>query len=788
MESDITFLPKPKIDPSKFKYIYDTRQVYANLYEIELTKEILLYQYPFTVSLEIEPGDSRIRQLLFKGCSRQLKSIYGECLISGDSLYGLKKVEEPKSIKSNVELKGQITSYLLEFNKFVNKRTIKQQDVLKDSLTKQFIELLIRDILHSNPNIEFYKDLFVIKNKKNIETDNVSIEFYPGFTTSFMETDKGNYLNVTLKNKIIQTDTLLNVLNDKNYTNKSKQNDIKDDLIGRSFKVSYGDERKYKIDDILFDRNPKTQTFNFNGKSTNLIEYFKKRYQIKIKDSNQPIIIVRSKNKNGQIQNNYFVPELCSLENLEEDAKKDGNFMKQLAKYTKLEPTQRVQKTNEFIKLLEDPTKDKEHPERKSAKEKSELYGIKVKPLNELFTGYIMNETKLIGGNNKSIKKNDKTFNVLKKKDMLSWLCFYEKSNYNDAENLFNILSKSSKAYSLQIEEPEWVEMPNKSSAKDWIDTANDYVGKGKKDYDFAIFLLGRNDYIYPQLKRHSLCKNGYVSQVVRVKSIQKKGAMSVCSKILLQINAKLGGISYKTVIDKEIKDRKLMVIGVDSSHSRKRTGVAMVGTINDSFTDFYNKEEIIYEENKSQLQFCVSSFITEAIAVYNKKNNEYPKGIIIYRQGVSLHQKQQLKEEIKQIEETCKTKNILFYYILVNTKTTYKFFEVSEDEEEYYNPESGLLIMDGVTNRNYFEFYIQPQEVTGGSATPTCFHVAYGNLNFPEMIPKFTFDLCHIYSNWQGTVRIPNVIKCAEKLSKMTAKYKLDELNSDLKSGQPYL
>jgi hypothetical protein len=405
MESDINFLPKPKIDPSKFKYIYDTRQVYANLYEIELTKEILLYQYPFTVSPEIEPGDSRIRQLLFKGCSRQLKSIYGECLISGDSLYGLKKVEEPKSIKSNVELKGLITSFLLEFNKFVNKRTIKQQDVLKDSLTKQFIELLIRDILHSNPNIEFYKDLFVIKNKKNIETDNVSIEFYPGFTTSFMETYKGNYLNVTLKNKIIQTDTLLNVLNDKNYTNKSKQNDIKDDLIGRSFKVSYGDEKKYKIDDILFDRNPKTQTFNFNGKSTNLIEYFKKRYQIKIKDSNQPIIIVRSKNKNGQIQNNYFVPELCSLENLEDDAKKDGNFMKQLAKYTKLEPTQRVQKTNEFIKLLEDPTKDKEHPERKSAKEKSDLYGIKVKPLNELFTGYIMSETKLIGGNNKSIKK-----------------------------------------------------------------------------------------------------------------------------------------------------------------------------------------------------------------------------------------------------------------------------------------------------------------------------------------------------------------------------------------------
>ena len=109
-------------------------------------------------------------------------------------------------------------------------------------------------------------------------------------------------------------------------------------------------------------------------------------------------------------------------------------------------------------------------------------------------------------------------------------------------------------------------------------------------------------------------------------------------------------------------------------------------------------------------------------------------------------------------------------------------------DSGKYKNPDAGLLIMGGITNKNFFEFYIQPQEVTMGSATPTCFHVAYGNMDFAEKIPKFTFDLCHIYSNWQGTVRIPNVIKCAEKLSKMTAKYTMGELNPDLKFGQVYL
>ena len=60
--------------------------------------------------------------------------------------------------------------------------------------------------------------------------------------------------------------------------------------------------------------------------------------------------------------------------------------------------------------------------------------------------------------------------------------------------------------------------------------------------------------------------------------------------------------------------------------------------------------------------------------------------------------------------------------------------------------------------------------------------------MNFPEFLPKFTYDLCHLYSNWQGPVRIPNVIKAAEKLAKMTAKYTFDELNDNLKFGQSYL
>ena len=787
---DISFLVKPKIKCDQLKYIMNTKNVYANLYEIDMKKEIKLYQYPYTVSPPIPEGNIRMREKLFKATNRDLKKIYEECFFSGDSLYSMKKIEENKTVKGSLILKGK-TEYTFEFSKFQNEKIIKKEDIQKDPLTKQFIELIIRDILHSNPRLEFYKGFFVIQDQKHkIETERVSVTFYPGFTTSFMETDSGNYLNVTLKNKIIQNETILDYLRNSQYNNVNNRNDIKEELKGKSFKVSYA-KRNYIIEDILFDKNPRNQTFNYQGETKNLVEYYEIAYNLKIKDLNQPLILSRRKNPQGEPINLHFVPEFCSLSGLNDESVKDGKFMRELANYTKFEPNDRVNETNQFIKLLLDPSRDPKNPNKLSAKEKCEFYGIEVKPVKNLFTAYYMKDTKLIAGNHKEVHSKDRTFPVYKKKNLENWVCIYEKENYKGAELLYNTLDKASKAFGLKVAEPEWYELKNKAKLKEWTDAADEYFGKGKnREFDFVVFFLGRNDRIYPELKKHSLCKNGYVSQVVKSKTLQKKGgAMSVCSKILLQINAKLGGISYKAVMDKTIDDRKLMVVGVYSSHIRgKRTGVAMVATINDTFTDFYNKEDIIKEENnKEQLQYCVSSFIEEAVASYNKNNKTIPKGIVIYRQGVSLQQKEFLKTEIAQIDNVCKTKGILYYYVLVNTKTTFKFFEKNHGNN-YSNPGPGLLVIDGVTNRNFFEFYIQPQEVTQGSATPTCFHVAYGNLDFPEMIAKFTYDLCHIYSNWQGTVRIPNVIKAAAKLSKMTVKYTLAELNPKLKEGQAYL
>ena len=802
---EIKYQAKPTIKRDKLPYLKPgEKEIYVNLFKIKINKPLKLFQYPYSVSPEIDAADLRIRNKLFKYAGigtkkdrKRLKDFYGECFISGDSLYGMNEVKESKTFNCKLYLGGE-TEYTITIQPKANQRNINQNDLEKDPLTKQFIEILIQDILRANPNLDFYRGLFVLKNQKKVidSKNNGSVNFYPGYTTSFMETESGNYLNVTLKNKILSTDTVLDFMEDYEYKKKKNQAQIKKKLIGRSFKVSYA-KKNYIIDDISFDRDPKSHNFMHDGKTKTLEEYYKEKYKINIKDLTQPLIVVKKKDAQGKDFDLYFVPEMCYLAGLDDEFLKDRDFMKNLANYTKLDPKFRITKTNEFLKLLVE-TKNKEIKrdgkviKELSSKEKSELYGIEISALDQLHKAYNMKDTELLAGKKQAITAKDKIFDVISKKDMSHWICLYRKSNYNDAEKLYNTLDQASQGYGLSIAEPEWVEMGDNDNEEEWAQTANDYMkkisekDKNVKKYSFALFLLDRNDRIYSTLKYYSLCEHGYISQVVKASSLHKN-ALSVCSKILLQINAKLSGVSYIAKFDKNIKDRNLMIIGVDSSHIRgKRTGVAMVATINPSFTNFYNKEQIILEEKKESFLISISSFIEEAIQKYNEINKTYPKGIIIYRQGVSFQQKEFLKNEVINIQKVCDKNKLLYEYILVNTKTTYKFFE--KDKGGYKNPDGGLLVLSGVTNRDLFEFYIQPQQVTGGSATPSCFTVAYGNMDFPEIIPKLTFDFCHLYSNWQGTVRVPHVLKLAEKLSKMTAKYTNAELHKNLSINQAYL
>ena len=791
----INFLENPHIKAKNLDYV-EPVGVYANLFEIRFTKEIKMYQYPYEVIPEIAKENKHITQKLFIEPQKQLKAKYGLFLIDSDSLYSLEKIDEITIVSTSLRLKNEVNKYEIKINKSQNPTVIKQDDIGKSELQKHFIELMIKDILLANPNVERFKDTYIMRDKeKTLEIKKTTfVNFYPGFRTSFVETDKGMFLNVVLTHKIIRNETLLNKIEEfGKIINKSIKEEINAELKGRSFKVDYA-KRNYQIDEINFDRNPANTNCEYEGKNIQLTEYYKLKYNIKIKNVAQPLIIVRKKDAQGNIKPLYFVPELCKLVGLDEDDTVNKKFMKKLSELTKMEPTKKVIGIDKFIELLKNENEDEKT--NMSSKKKLDHYGIQVIPLKELFPAYLMSKTIIKDGEGQLFDNYNKVITMDKNViNNANWVLFYEENEDQNEEYLLDDLDVSSEKYQIKLKEPLMVKIPKGSNVTKWINEANKYFGEGKSNYDFAMFLLGNNDYIYPKLKMHSLCTNGYISQVVKVDTLYNKNIRSVFSKILIQMNAKLGGSLYKIEIDKALQGKKIMVIGADSSKHKDKnnygTGIAMVATINDNLNDFYCETKIIkVNDMKDQFHFCISNFIENAVKVYEKNNKgNKPDLIIIYRQGVSKQQKEQLKPEIREIEDVCLNNNIKYYYIFVNTKSTLKFFMKYKGDDNYYNPDSGLLVLDGVINRNNFEFYIQPQKVNKDCcATPTCFHVAHGNLNFPELIPKLTFDLCHLYSNWQGSVRMPHVMKCAEKLAKMTAKYKLNELNEKVRIGQAFL
>ena len=93
--------------------------------------------------------------------------------------------------------------------------------------------------------------------------------------------------------------------------------DIREELTGRSFKVSYA-KRNYRIDDILFDRDPQNTTFLYDGNNINLVNYYDIAHRKKIQNLNQQLILVRKPNHEGEMVNLYFIPELCSLAGLDD--------------------------------------------------------------------------------------------------------------------------------------------------------------------------------------------------------------------------------------------------------------------------------------------------------------------------------------------------------------------------------------------------------------------------------------------------------------------------------------
>ena len=121
-----------------------------------------------------------------------------------------------------------------------------------------------------------------------------------------------------------------------------------------------------------------------------------------------------------------------------------------------------------------------------------------------------------------------------------------------------------------------------------------------------------------------------------------------------------------------------------------------------------------------------------------------------------------QRKEKI----ESFRRHNTKLIYICCNLKGDLKFFE--ESKNGYSNPPSGLCIDERIVESGKYEFYLQPQYVNQGTATPCHYEVLYQDMDEKnpennmsiEELENLSFQLSFYYWTWNGAVRVPGVLK----------------------------
>jgi aubergine-like protein len=292
----------------------------------------------------------------------------------------------------------------------------------------------------------------------------------------------------------------------------------------------------------------------------------------------------------------------------------------------------------------------------------------------------------------------------------------------------------------------------------------------------FVFFFLNQRNTCYNNVK---LCfnLNKLPSQFFVKFKPGMRGVMSIYAKLGIQMMAKMGKKIW--AVDRGITSDKgtgTTLIGIDIERIANGQNFSAVATIDDTFTETYVKASFIElntkKANREQIANVLSKLVPLLVKQYAKNNDDrLPVNVIIYRGGAgnSKGLLEDVSEEAefidKALEKLRQGKDVLrLAYISVSKRTPHRFFEINGGEK-IYNPKGGLVIENRVTQRNHFNFFMVPQFVNQGCANSSEFYCVYNStLLSADEFYQVTYNQTFNYFNWQGPVRIPAVLKYAEK------------------------
>ena len=333
----------------------------------------------------------------------------------------------------------------------------------------------------------------------------------------------------------------------------------------------------------------------------------------------------------------------------------------------------------------------------------------------------------------------------------------------------------------------------------------------------FVLCVLPYNDVaIYNSIKTTADTKAGiHTVCVIGNKFMKEQRQEQYFGNISLKFNLKAGGINQTVDPAKlgVISEGKTMVVGLDVTHPSPGSkegapSVAAIVASVDKFLGQWPGTFSIQEGRKEMVSSLEALFLTR-LRLWQKHNkNQLPENIILFRDGVSEGQYQQLLDlELPLIRNACRqaypatatNQGFPKVSIIVCGKRHHtRFYPSAEAEaDRSSNCAPGTVVDRGVTEVRFWDFFIQPHACLQGTARPGHYVVIFDEIfrgravkpphqNPADALEDLTHNMCHLFSRATKAVSLCPAAYYADLLCTRARCYLSDQFDPNDSSATP--
>ncbi|XP_038111911.1 protein aubergine [Culex quinquefasciatus] len=749
--------------PSKQGTMGQPLQLTSNYFKLLRHIEWTLHQY----RVDFAPQCASAR--LMQGLIKEHKKTFGGFLFDGTQLFMVNKLRsEQLTLTSKHERTGDFYQI-----KIVHTGTVD----MTNETGIQVLNLILRRAM-GGLNLQLVgRNLFDAAAK--IAIREYQIELWPGYVTSIRQHEQDILVCCEIAHKTMRMQTCYDILRECQRHDRNYMDSFKRAVLGVVVLTDYNN-KTYTINDVSFDTNPQSTFETKNGK-TSFVEYYQQRYNIRIRDAQQPMLLSRAKKRDlraGGCELMALVPELCRVTGLTDQMRSDFRMMKAMSDHTRLNPDRRIERLNTFNNRLQTCPESADVFKIWQMELDRRLVELPGRMLPQELIFFSPSAGGFPSGEQADWSihfRNNPMFSTVR---LNHWYLIVPNRANREASDFLGCLIQAARGMRFEIDQPEMVAIPDDNPAT-YVRTLDNVVNR---DPQMIMCVVSNNKADrYTAIKKKCCVDRAIPTQVMVQRTITPKGGnvrtlMSVATKVVIQMNCKLGGVPWKV----KIPLSGLMTVGFDVCHDTKdkpKSFGAMVATF-----DYENKGVPKYFSTVSQHTHGeeISNYLplntVKALDEYRKEYGELPKRIIFYRDGVGegqLHYvyEHEVKSIVEKLGEVYKKfgndQDVLFTYFIVSKRINTRFFERRN------NPKPGTVVDDIVTLPERTDFYLVSQSVRQGTVSPTAYNVIYDTSNLKiDHLQMLSYKQCHLYYNWSGTTRVPAVCQYAHKLAFLVGQF----------------